>query len=363
MKKVLVIFAVLCLGALPAKADINVAFTGPLTGPVAVYGEAALLGIQQAIDDVNKAGGINGQKILLKTYDDQCDPKQAVAVANRVVADAIPFVIQGDCSGSSIAAAKVFMDENILVINSVASNPQFTDEGGPAIFRASFRDDHVAPVLAEAIVKRFPHEKLAILNDQSTYGYGIAEGVRELVNKGGLKEVFFDSYDPASRDFSALITRLKEKDIQVLFVGGYPVEIATLARELGEAGLNIQIVAGDLSDQDFWKIAGKAGEGALFALPADPGKNKSAAFLKAKLDEAKETYNAYTFYGYAAAQVLAQGLEAMPEAGPSALAALLHQKTFDTVLGPWRFDKKGDIDNVPIALYRWHDGAFTEVEK
>jgi branched-chain amino acid transport system substrate-binding protein len=364
MKKFIVVFTLTALFASSAHADITWAFVGPLTGSQATYGIMAVLGAEQAAADINQAGGINGQHIIVKSYDDACDPKQAVAIANRIIAENITMVIQGDCSGSSIAAAKVFLEEGVLIINTLATNPKLTDEGGPTLFRAVYRDDNAASALSQIILTRFAGKKLAIVHDKGAYGYGLAEGVRSLVNKGGVKEVLFDSYDPNSQDFSALVARLKQANTEVLFIGGYPVQIGMIARQLQEAHFKAQIVAGDLANDDFGKIAGAAGEGAMFIFMPDPHKNSAQgmAQLRRELEKNGKAYNGYTFYTYAAAQVLAQAIQSSGTA-PAKIAADIHHNTFHTILGEWRFDQKGDVENSPIVPYRWHNGKYEEVEK
>lgn len=358
----------LSLLALPAYAidtdpfNIVWAFVGSLSGPSATYGTMDLVGVQQAVDDINQSGGINGKRVILRIYDDVCDPNQAVAVANRVVAQDIHFVIEGSCSDSSIASSKIYAEENIVVINPIVSNPKFTDDGGgPTIFRALYRDDQAIPVLARAIIKRFPDKKLAIVHDKSAFGFVIADGLQKLLNARDVKETLFDSYDPESKDFSALVTRLKEAGAETLFVGGYPAQAAMIARQMKEAGLTAQIVASDLTDNNFWKIAGQAGEGALFVFPPDPMQIKGTAALRATLEKKKQAYNGFTFYAYAAAQVLGTAIRATADDLVKNPAVVIHEKAFDTILGRWRFNDKGDVENVPLVLYIWHDGKYAEV--
>ncbi|MDP9126946.1 MAG: branched-chain amino acid ABC transporter substrate-binding protein [Pseudomonadota bacterium] len=354
--------AVLLLAASPSRASDTVfAFVGPLSGSAAGYGTMSLVGVQQSVDDLNQSGGLGEQRIVLKTFDDACDPKQAVAVANRIVAQEIHFVIQGSCSGSSIAPLKVFTENNVVVINPIATNPKLTDEGGPSIFRATYRDDVAAGTIAQGIAKKFPGKKLAIINDGSSYGADIAQQVTKRLNTAGIKEVLSDTYDPANRDFSALITHLKEMGVEVLFVGGYPVEIGTIARQLHDAGVTIQLVAGDLTDNDFWKIAGPAGEGALSIFPPDPLKHKGAAALRAAYERRKQDYNGLSLYSYAATQVMAEAIKITSIDPTKGTAGAIHEGNFDTILGKWRFDDKGDIQGIPLVFYRWHEGKLEEL--
>lgn len=362
MNKPLLTAAALCglLVALPAHADIMWGVAGPYTGSVAAWGTSQLAGIKQAVEDINGAGGINGQKIVIKTYDDACDPKQAVAVASKIVSENIHFALHGTCSAASLAALKTYIEEGIVVINAVASNPKITDEGGPTIFRAMYRDDMASKTLADEILKHFPQKKLAIIHDKSAYGLGIAEYVRDKLNKAGIKEILFESYDPTNHDYSVLVTRLKTFGVEAVFIGGYPVETGLITRQMREGGLNAQVLAGDLSTQDFWKITGKMGEGALFSFPHDPRKEPGAQDVLAKLEKVKVIVDGYTLYGYAAAQVLAQAITKTGGNDPAKVAAAIHNNEFNTILGTWSFDEKGDVRNIRQVMYRWHDGEYIE---
>ena len=357
-KRLLVLFFLLITH--PVRADIVWAVAGPYTGSVAAWGLSQQAGIKQAVEDLNASGGINGQKITLKFYDDVCDPKQAVAIANKIVSDNVRFSLHGTCSAASIAALKTYVDEGVLVFNSMASNPKVTDEGGPYMFRAMYRDDRAAVVLADEFLKHERNTKLAIIHDKSAYGQGVAEFVRDRLNKAGFKEIMFEPYDPANHDYSVLVTRLKQAGAEAVFVGGYPVEAAMITRQLREAGSNIKIFAGDLSEPDYWRIAGKTGEGAMFVFTSDPRKEPKAKEIVAKLEKAGVTVDGYTLYAYAAAQVLAQAMNKAASTDPAKVAAIVHQDEFDTILGKWTFDDKGDVRNIREVMYRWHDGKFAE---
>lgn len=363
MKKFLAAFALAFFAAAPAHADIIWAQAGPRTGPVADWGTSEAAGVKQAVANINAAGGINGQKIILKDYDDVCDPKQAVAIANRIISENIHFVIHATCSAASLAMLKTYIDEGTLVINPFASNPAVTDNGGPHMFRAIYRDDNAGKVLADEIVKHFADKKIVILNDKSAYGLGVAQYVQAGMNKAGIHEIAFESYDPGNQDYSVLVTRLKSLDAQVVFIGGYPVEAGLITRQLREAGSKAQVIGGDISAFDFWKIAGAQGEGTLFVFPSDPRKEPTAKPVIAELEKAGTPVEGYTLYGYASAQVLAQAIAKGGSDDPAKVADIIHKDTFATILGPWSFDAKGDVKNIREAIFRWHNGEFEEVKQ
>ncbi len=354
-------FLALLFFSLPAHADIIWAFAGPLTGELAAWGQSGQGGIQQAVADINAAGGINGQKVILKTFDDACDPKQAVAIANKIASENIHFVVHGTCSAASIAALKTYMDEGTVVLNPFASNPKVTDEGGHNMFRTMYRDDNAALVTANYILKHEAGKKVAIIHDKSAYGLGIAQYVKAALNKGGIQEVAFQPYDPTNHDYSTLVTRLKETGTEALFMGGFPIEEAMIIRQMRDVGSKMHMYAGDLSIPDFWRVAGKAGDGTIFSFPKDPRRIPTAQNVIAALKKSGNTVDGYTLYPYAAAQVLAQASTKAGTESTTKVADEIHKSTFKTILGDWNFDAKGDITNMHMVIYRWHDGDFQEV--
>jgi branched-chain amino acid transport system substrate-binding protein len=171
----------LALAALtaPVKAqDITIAVAGPMTGPVASIGEQMKRGAEAAAAAINDAGGVNGRKIKIVVEDDACDPKQAVAVANRIVGQEIKFVDGHACSGSSIPAADVYADNSVLMMSPASSNPVLTEKGHPTIMRLYGRDDAQGAFIAPWIAKEFKGKKIAILHDKSAYGKGLATVVK-----------------------------------------------------------------------------------------------------------------------------------------------------------------------------------------
>jgi branched-chain amino acid transport system substrate-binding protein len=362
MKKSLIVFAAVLLCAATARADIPVGLAGPLTGAYAVFGEQMKRGAEQAVADINAAGGINGEKLVLREADDACDPRQAVTVANQFASGGVKFVVGHYCSGSAIPASKVYMDEGMLFITPASTNPKLTDEGKDVIFRVCGRDDRQGGVDGDYILKHFHDKKIAIAQDQSAYGRGLADEVKKTLNAGGVQEVLFEAYTPGERDYSSLISRLKQAGAQVLFLGGYHTEAGLIARQLKEQGAPIQIIGGDaLVTDELWKIAGPAAEGLMMSFGPDPRKRPEAAQLLADLRKGGYEPEGYTFYTYAAFQALADAIKRAGKPDPAKVAEALRASPVNTVLGPLSFDAKGDIVGTGYVMYRWHDGKYAEV--
>src|SRR6195952_4165036 len=153
-----------------AQAQIRIATVGPMTGNYAAVGAQMKAGAEQAVADINKAGGVNGQQLVLEVGDDACDPRQAVSVANQMASRKVVFVAGHYCSGSSIPASKVYAEEGVLQISPASTNPRYTDEGSWNTFRVCGRDDQQGAIAGAFIAKNFKGQRIAILHDNQAYG-------------------------------------------------------------------------------------------------------------------------------------------------------------------------------------------------
>src|SRR6202142_2814566 len=194
----------------PVKAqDITIAVAGPMTGPVASIGEQMKRGAETAAAAINDAGGVNGRKIKIVIEDDACDPKQAVAIANLIVGQQIKFVDGHACSGSSIPASDIYADNDVLMMSPASSNPVLTEKGHPTIMRLYGRDDAQGAFIAPWIANEYKGKKIAILHDKSAYGKGLATVVKDKLNGAGVTEILFEGINPGEKDYTAVITKLK----------------------------------------------------------------------------------------------------------------------------------------------------------
>ena len=194
MRRILAVLAMLCAMTSAAHADITVGLVAPFTGPTALGGEQMKRGAEQAIADINAKGGINGEKLVLYQADDACDPKQGVAVANKIVSAGIKFAVGFYCSSSTLPASKVYQDEGVMMVAAGASNPRLTDDAKDLVIRCYGRDDNQGAFIAQYILKHYPGKKIAILNDKSAWGEGLSQEVKKDLNNAGVKEVWFDAY-------------------------------------------------------------------------------------------------------------------------------------------------------------------------
>ncbi len=266
--------------ATPAWADIQIGTAGPITGSNATFGVQLKEGAEQAVADLNAKGGVLGQKVVLNIGDDACDPKQAVSVANEFASKKVVFVDGHFCSSSSIPASKVYTDEGILQITPASTNPKFTDEGSWNTFRTCGRDDQQGAVAGAYIAKEYKGQRVAILNDNSAYGKGLADETKKAMNKAGMKEVLYSAYTPGEKDYSAIVSRLQQAGVNLIYIGGYQTEIGLIKRQATQQGLNATVMGGDaLVTSEYWQITGDTGEGTLMTFPSDPRTRPTAAAM------------------------------------------------------------------------------------
>ncbi|PTW61719.1 amino acid/amide ABC transporter substrate-binding protein (HAAT family) [Breoghania corrubedonensis] len=364
MKKILLAGVAMSFGmamSTAAFADIVIATAGPMTGQYAAFGQQMKAGAEQAVADINAAGGVNGEKLVLEVGDDACDPKQAVAVANQFVGKGVVFVAGHFCSGSSIPASAVYAEEGIIQITPASTNPKFTDERpGPGIFRVCGRDDQQGAVAGKFLATKFKDKNIAIINDKTAYGKGLADETQKYMEEAGKKPTMVESYTAGEKDYTALVSKLKQNNIDVLYVGGYHTEAGLMARQMRDQGMKTLLVSGDaLVTDEYWAITGDAGEGTLMTFSPDPRKNEAAAPIVAEFRKKGIEPEGYVMYTYAAIQTYVDAVKAAGSTDYDAVVKALDDGTFNTVLGEnMSFNDKGDVTLPGYVFYEWHDGKY-----
>jgi branched-chain amino acid transport system substrate-binding protein len=362
----LVLAAVLAFGAAVARAqDIPIAVVGPITGSNAAAGEQMMRAAKMAVADINAKGGVLGRKLALFLADDACDPNQAVAAANEVVAKKVAFVAGHYCSSASILASAVYNEAGILQITPASTNPALTDDaakkGWNNVFRSCGRDDVQGGVAGEYLAEHFKGRRVAIVHDKSVYGKGIADETRKSMNAAGLNEAMYEAITPGE-DFSALINKMKQADIDAIYFGGYQTEAGLLVREARDQGLKAQFIGADaLVNDEFWKITGPAGEGTLMTFGPDPRNVPAALAVVDKFKAEGYDPEGYTLYTYAAIQAFAAAANKAKSLKIDELSKALKSMTVDTVIGSLSWDKKGDVIEPRYFFYIWKDGKYAEM--
>jgi branched-chain amino acid transport system substrate-binding protein len=346
-----------------AGGPIRIATAGPMTGQYAAFGGQMRAGAEQAVADLNARGGVLGRQLALEIGDDACDPRQAVSVANQLAGRRVALVAGHFCSGSSIPARDVYAEEGVLQISPASTNPRFTDEGKWNTFRVCGRDDQQGQVAGRYIAQNMRDRRVAILHDNSAYGRGLAEETKKALNAAGMQEALFSAYNPGERDYSAIVSRLQQANIGVVYVGGYHTESGLILRQAKERGMNVTLIGGDaLVTNEFWQITGAAGEGTLMTFSSDPRRRATAAQVVQAFRAKNVDPEGYVLYTYAAIQIWAAAAARSNGVDPRRIAALLKSGgPWQSVLGEISFTDKGDVTVPDYVFYVWRNGSYAEM--
>ena len=366
MKKTLLASACLALmPALHAADTITVALAGPTTGPVTQYGTMQNIGAHMAIEQLNAKGGLNGKQLVAKIYDDACEPKQAVTVANQIVNDKVKFVIGHLCSSATIPAAKIYNDEGILMISGASTAPELTEKGYETIFRTIGLDSQTAPISAEYVKNELKPKNIAILHDKQQYGQGLADGMNKILSDAGIKPVIFEGINKGQTDFSALITKMKAANVDFVYYGGYHPEAGLILRQGAAQGFKPAFMGADgLDNPDLIAIAGEAADGVLITAPVDFSKvPENAELVKAFADKGEDASGPFVMPSYAALQAIVDTGNKLGTDDPEAIAAELHKgEAINTPIGEIAFDDKGDLKAFRFVVYTMgKDGQKSQV--
>jgi branched-chain amino acid transport system substrate-binding protein len=362
-----ILLAGLAVGALLSgaqAADVKLGIAAPITGPNAAVGANIRAGATQAVEDINKSGMLKGTTLVVTVGDDASDPKQGVTVANKFASEGVKMVVGDYNSGVSIPSSDTYQEAGIIQVTPGSTAVKFTERGMWNTFRTCGRDDQQGAVAGAYLADKFKGKKIAFVHDKTPYGKGLAdETLKALKAKGG-KDVLFEGINTGEKDYSALVSKLKSANVDVIYFGGLYTEAGLILRQMRDQGLKAPLMGGDgLVDNELVSIAGPAAEGTLTTFPPDARKNPAAkdavATFKAKnLDPA-----GYTLYAYAAVQVLAKAMAETGSSDGKKLADWLHQgKPVQTVVGPIVYDKKGDITKPDYVMYQWKKGANGKID-
>src|ERR1700744_5937790 len=256
--------AMLSVMAGPASAEVKLAVGGPITGPRAATGAQMKNGVDQAVADLNKAGGILGQKITVEYGDDVSDPKQGVSVANNFAADGVKYVVGHYNSGVTIPASEVYQENGILEITPASTNPTVTERGMWNIFRVCGRDDQQGKVAGDYILKHFKDKKIAFVNDKTTYGKGLADEALKTIKAGGMTEVLNEGVNTGEKDYSALISKIKQSGADFVYFGGLYTEGGLIVRQMRDQGVSAPLMGGDgIASEEFAAVGAPGVVGTL----------------------------------------------------------------------------------------------------
>ncbi|MCL2025046.1 MAG: branched-chain amino acid ABC transporter substrate-binding protein [Coriobacteriia bacterium] len=341
---------------------VVIGFAGPLTGDNALYGTSMLDAVHIAIDELNASSEARQKGIVfsVRAEDDAGDPKQAVNVANTLVADQNVIAVVGHFnSGASIPASAVYEEYDLSMV-TVSTNPQLTDSGLSVVNRITARDDSQGPFAAE-IADEEGFERVAVLDDSTPYGQGLAaEFVKAFEELGG-EIVSEDQIQPKTVDFSALVTRIGATSPDAVYYAGAHTEGALFAKQLREAGVDIPVIGGEMIfTSDYITLGGSGTEGDIataLGLPIEQ-QERGLEFLEKYRERYNREPEAYDTYAFDSAMLIGQAVFEAPELTRVAVGQAIRNITHNGVTGTISFDSRGDNTQQIISAYIVLDGAW-----
>ena len=346
---------------------IRIGAIQPLTGPQSHLGKDNENGTRMAIDDANARGiTIGGKKVKfeLLSEDDQADPKTATIVAQKMVDAKVNGIIGHLNSGTTIPASKIYADAGIVQISPSATNPKYTEQGFKTAFRVMPNDVQQGRVLGDFAVTRLGAKRVAIIDDRTAYGQGLADQFEKAAKAAGAEIVAREFTTDKSTDFMAILTAVKAKNADVLFFGGMDAQGGPMIKQFKTLGLNAKFLMGDGgSTPEFIKLAGGGAEGAYSSLPGLPlDKMPGGKAFSDKFTAKYGQIQLYAPYCYDAVSVMISAMQKADSADPAKYLPALAGITHDGVTAKVSFDAKGDIKDGAITLYQVKNGKWEVLE-
>jgi branched-chain amino acid transport system substrate-binding protein len=336
---------------------IRIGSVAPLTGSQSHYGKDNDNGARLAIEELNAKGVTIGGKPVkfeLVSEDDQADPKTATIVAQKLVDKHVKGVIGHLNSGTTIPASKIYYDAGLVQISPSATAIAYTKQGFKSAFRVMTNDSQQGRVLGEFAVKKLGAKNVAIIDDRTAYGQGIADEVEKAVVASGGSVVSRQYTTDSSTDFTAILTSIKSTSPDVVFYGGMDPQGAPLVKQMRNLGLTATYLGGDgLNTLDYLRLAGKYGEGTVASMPGLPiDQMPGGKSFQEKFNAKYGPIQVYAPYAYDAVMVMVDAMMRANSADPAVYLPEVAKTQYQGVTGNIAFDEKGDVKAAAITLYQ-----------
>jgi branched-chain amino acid transport system substrate-binding protein len=351
--------------AAPAPTTIKIGHVGPISGSIAHLGKDNENGARMAIDELNAKGlTIQGVKVTfeLLAEDDAADPKQGAAAAQKLVDAKVHGVIGHLNSGTSIPASKIYSDAGIPQISPSATNPKFTRQGYATTFRVVADDVHLGGTLGKYAVSELKGKSIAVIDDRTAYGQGVADEFEKGVTAAGGSVVGREFTSDKATDFTGILTSLKAKKPDVVFFGGMDAVAGPMMRQMKQLGINAKFMGGDgICTGELPKLAaGSMRDSQVVCAEAGgideagkPAMEKFKTDFKAKFNADVQIYAPYV---YDAVMTMVAAMQKADSADPKKYLSALKAIEYQGVTGKIAFDEKGDIKNGALTLYTYKGG-------
>ena len=354
-------------GASAGEMMVKIGQVSPLTGPQAHLGKDNDNGARLALDEINAAGvTLGGRKVkfVLVSEDDMADPRTATIVAQKLVDQRVAGVLGHLNSGTSIPASKIYLDAGIPQISPSATAIAYTAQGFKTAFRVMTNDRQQGKVLGEYAVRKMGAKRIAIIDDRTAYGQGLADEVGKAVKAAGGEVIAREFTTDRSTDFRAILTSIKAKNPDLVFYGGMDAQGAPMIRQLRSLGLKAKFLGGDgVQTSEFLKLAGADAEGVTASSPGLPiDSMPGGTEFRKKFTERFGPIQTYAPYAYDAARTMVEAMKMADSAEPAKYLAQLPHVRLNGVTGVIGFDDKGDIRGGAITMYQVRNGKWEVLE-
>lgn len=350
--------------AVPAQADqvVKIGHVAPLTGAIAHLGKDNENGARLAVEEINAKGlVINGQKItlVLDTQDDAADPRTATQVAQKLVDDKVVAVVGHLNSGTTIPASKIYNDAGITEISPSATNPTYTQQGFKTAYRLMGTDAQQGPALANYASKALKVKTVAIVDDATAYGEGLANEFAKTAKASGMKVISHDATNDKAVDFRAILTKIKGERPDAIMYGGMDATGGPFAKQAKQLAIPAKILAGDgVCTDKLSDLAGAATDDIVCSQPGTPLEKMagSAAFEKRFAARFHQPIQIYAPFTYDAVYIIVDAMKRAKSTDPAKILAAMPSTDYKGVLGETRFDAHGDVKDPVISLYHYSTG-------
>jgi len=347
---------------------VKIGSASPLTGPQAHIGIDIRNGVQLAIEDANAANvEIGGRKVKFEMVaeDDEANPTKATTVAQKLVDSKVAGVVGHFNSGASIPASKIYSDAGSPQISPSSTNPKYTLQGFKTAFRVVAHDDQQGPTLGKYATEKVKAKTIAVIDDSTAYGQGLADAFEATVKAAGAKVVAREHTTDKDTDFKAILTRIRGRKPELVMFGGIDPQAGPMVKQMAELGIKAKFMGGDgMQTPNFIKLAGNASEGAMASIPGLPKEEMPGgkAFLEKYKTKFKAEVELFAPMGYDAVMVFIDSMKRAGSTDPAKFLPEVGKTRYLGVIGPIAFDSKGDLVDGPITIYVVKGGKWVAQE-
>lgn len=350
-----------------AAADVvKIGHIGPISGAIAHLGKDNENGARLAVEEINAAGGFKmGDKTVkleLLTGDDKADPKDGTLVAQKMIDDGVVALVGHLNSGTTIPASKLYSDANLSHISPSATAVKLTEQGFKTTFRVVARDDKQGAALANFAAGPMKAKTVAVIDDRTPYGQGLADEFEKFAKAKGLKVVGREFTNDKASDFNAILTKVRSMKPDVVMYGGMDATAAPMAKQMKQLGMKSTLLAGDgVCSPEFIKLAGNAADIMKCSNAGEAVEKlaKGADFVAKYKKRFNTDVQVYSPYSYDAVFVIVEAMKKAGKADRASITTALRDTSYDGLTGKVAFDAKGDIKDGAISMFEVKDGKLS----